>query len=116
MGFIQGEGRTQGILFPVVLDDLVPGGHMCRVIDAFVGRLEISQLGFERDDPVLHFYQTSMATFVLEMSGPAPIEDRTGLRENTNLTSRVWEPTVFSPPIGTWLRLALSSSRRRFPR
>jgi uncharacterized protein (TIGR03435 family) len=80
MGFIQGEGRTQGILFPVVLDDLVPGGHMCRVIDAFVGRLEISQLGFERDDPVLHFYQTSMAAFVLEMSGPAPIEDRTGLR------------------------------------
>jgi len=33
-----------------------------------------------RDDPVLHFYQTSMAAFVLEMSGPAPIEDRTGLR------------------------------------
>jgi phosphatidylglycerophosphatase A len=25
MGFIQGEGRTQGTLFPVVLDDLVAG-------------------------------------------------------------------------------------------
>ena len=35
MGFIQGEGRTQGTLFPVVLDDLVPGDHVCRVIDAF---------------------------------------------------------------------------------
>ena len=34
-----------------------------------------------RDNPVLHFYQTSMAAFVLEMSGPtAPIEDRTGLQ------------------------------------
>ena len=37
MGFIQGEGRTQGTLFPVVLDDLVPGEHVCRVIDALVG-------------------------------------------------------------------------------
>ena len=34
-----------------------------------------------RDNPVLHFYQTSMAAFVLETSGPgAPIEDRTGLQ------------------------------------
>lgn len=32
------------------------------------------------DDPVLHFYQTSMASLVLLMSEPgAPIEDRTGL-------------------------------------
>jgi len=36
MAFIQGEGRTQGTLFPVVLDDLVPADHVCRVIDAFV--------------------------------------------------------------------------------
>ena len=51
MGFIQGEGRTQGTLFPVVLDDLVPCDHLCRVIDAFVSRLEMSQLGFERSEP-----------------------------------------------------------------
>jgi len=51
MGFIRGEGRTQGTLFPVVLDDLVPSHHVCRVIDAFVGQLEIGQLGFERADP-----------------------------------------------------------------
>ena len=51
MAFIQGEGRTQGTLFPVVLDDLVPADHVCRVIDAFVGRLEMSQLGFERAQP-----------------------------------------------------------------
>jgi hypothetical protein len=45
MGFIEGEGRTQGTLFPLTLDDLVPepdsadgtgvplsfnhGGHFC---------------------------------------------------------------------------------------
>ena len=35
MAYIQDEGRNQGTLFPVVLDDLVPGDHMCRVVDAF---------------------------------------------------------------------------------
>ena len=45
MGYIQGEGRGQGSLFPVVLDDLVSVDHMCRVIDAFVARLALSELG-----------------------------------------------------------------------
>src|SRR5665213_682412 len=48
MGYIEGEGRNQGTLFPVVLDDFVPADHVCRVIDAFVERLVISELGFER--------------------------------------------------------------------
>jgi transposase len=48
MGFIQGEGRRQGTLFPVALDDLIPEDHVCRVIDAFVGRLEMEPLGFLR--------------------------------------------------------------------
>ena len=34
---------------------------------------------YSPDDPVLHFFQTSMAAFVLFVSGAAPIEDRTGL-------------------------------------
>src|ERR1700744_2585679 len=48
MGYIQGEGRNQGTLFPVVLDAFVPADHACRVIDAFVGKLVMSELGFER--------------------------------------------------------------------
>src|ERR1700684_1479131 len=48
MGYIQGEGRSQGTLFPVVLDDLVPADHVCRVIDAFVEGLAMCELGFER--------------------------------------------------------------------
>jgi transposase len=48
MAYIQGDGRNQGSLFPVVLDDFVPADHVCRVIDAFVERLVISELGFER--------------------------------------------------------------------
>lgn len=48
MAFIQGEGRGQGTLFPVVLDDLIPEDHVCRVLDEFVGRLNMEQLGFVR--------------------------------------------------------------------
>jgi transposase len=48
MGYIEGDGRNQGTLFPVVLDDFVPIDHMCRVIDAFVDTLAMSELGFER--------------------------------------------------------------------
>lgn len=48
MGYIQGDGRSQGTLFPVVLDDLVPADHVCRVIDAFVDGLRMAELGFER--------------------------------------------------------------------
>jgi hypothetical protein len=48
MSYIQGEGRSQGTLFPAVLDNLVPTDHMCRVVDAFVEQLNMEQLGFER--------------------------------------------------------------------
>lgn len=51
MGFIQGEGRRQGTLFPITLDDLIPEDHVCRVIDGFVGRLDMSRLGFVRAEP-----------------------------------------------------------------
>jgi transposase len=47
MSFVQGEGRTQGTLFPVTLKELIPDDHVCRVIDAFVGRLDMTALGYE---------------------------------------------------------------------
>jgi len=48
MGYIQGEARGQETLFPLALDDLIPADHFCRVIDAFVARLDLKALGFER--------------------------------------------------------------------
>jgi transposase len=44
MGYIR-DGRSQGTLFPVVLDDLVPADHVCRVIDAFVDKLAMKEFG-----------------------------------------------------------------------
>lgn len=48
MGFIEGEQRGQGALFPATLDELIPSDHVCRVIEAFVERLEMEKLGFVR--------------------------------------------------------------------
>jgi transposase len=48
MAYIQGVGRTQGTLFPVTLEELIPEDHVCRVIDAFVGGVDMDQLGFLR--------------------------------------------------------------------
>lgn len=48
MGYIQGKGRNQRTLFPVVLDDFVPSDHISRVIDASDKMLVMSKLGFDR--------------------------------------------------------------------
>jgi transposase len=48
MAYIQGVGRTQGTLFPVTLEELISADHVCRVIDAFVGRLDMDRLEFVR--------------------------------------------------------------------
>jgi transposase len=48
MGYIRGESRGQQTLFPVALEDAIPADHMCRVIDAFVERLDFRALGFQR--------------------------------------------------------------------
>lgn len=55
-------------------DDVIPDKAVGIALDGRVVPI------FSHDDPVLHFYQTSMASLVLLISGPgAPIEDRTGL-------------------------------------
>ena len=51
MGFVRGDSRDQGALFPVSLDELVPQDHVCRVIDAFVGSLDFVQSGFSKAQP-----------------------------------------------------------------
>ncbi|MCX2865855.1 transposase, partial [Paucibacter sp. PLA-PC-4] len=48
MGYVQGQSRDQGSLFPVSLDELIGPEHVCRVIAAFVARLDLAALGFAR--------------------------------------------------------------------
>jgi len=48
MSYIRGEARGQQTLFPVVLEDAIPADHMCRVIEAFVDRLDFQRLRFVR--------------------------------------------------------------------
>ncbi len=51
MAYIEGEQRSQHTLFPATLDELIPQDHVCRVIEAFVCRLDMAKLGFVRSEP-----------------------------------------------------------------
>lgn len=50
MGYIRGSERGQHILFPSTLDEYVEEGNPVRVIAAFVGALDIAELGFVRGE------------------------------------------------------------------
>jgi hypothetical protein len=56
---VRGDSRDQGTLFPVSLDELVPGGdHVCRVVDTFVESLNLvrravrKKFGCDADKPL----------------------------------------------------------------
>jgi transposase len=51
LAYIQGEAGGQHTLFPSTLDDLIAADHVCRVIEAFVGKLDMERLGFVRAEP-----------------------------------------------------------------
>jgi len=46
MHHVSGQDRDQSTLFPLSLEELVPADHPCRVIEAFVGMLDLAKLGF----------------------------------------------------------------------
>jgi len=49
--FIEGENRFQSTLFPESLEDYIAEDNSIRVIDAFVNKLKLKQLGFARAEP-----------------------------------------------------------------
>src|SRR5919106_6965358 len=51
MGHIAGASRDQRLLFPDVLDDYIAEDNPVRVIEAFVDRLDLDTLGFQRVQP-----------------------------------------------------------------
>lgn len=51
MAFRVGEDRQQVMLFPPRLDEAVAADSLVRVIDMWVGSLDLQQLGFQRTEP-----------------------------------------------------------------
>ena len=49
--FIEGDERSQSVLFPERLDDWIPEDNPVRVVDVFVDELDLGALGFERSEP-----------------------------------------------------------------
>jgi transposase len=49
--FIEGEERLQATLLPDCLEDYVSDENPVRVIEAFIGELDLKALGFERVVP-----------------------------------------------------------------
>src|SRR5438445_10875288 len=49
--FVEGEERSQDVLFPERLEDYIAEDNPVRVVDAFVDELDLRALGFEGADP-----------------------------------------------------------------
>jgi len=49
--YVEGEDRTQSVLFPERLDDWIDEDGTVRVIDVFVDELDLRKLGFDRAEP-----------------------------------------------------------------
>ena len=49
--YIDGQERTQSVLFPERLDDWIDEDNPVRAVDVFVDELDLVQLGFERAQP-----------------------------------------------------------------
>src|SRR6185436_12918089 len=49
--FVEGENRSQSILFPERLDDYIDEENPVRVIDVFVDELDLAELGFDGAQP-----------------------------------------------------------------
>ena len=49
--FIEGENREQSTLFPERIDDYISDENPIKLVDAFVDRLNLLELGFESAQP-----------------------------------------------------------------
>ena len=49
--FMEGENRFQSTLFPESLEDQIAEDNAIRVVDAFINKLDLKQLGFDWAEP-----------------------------------------------------------------
>ena len=92
MSFIEGTDRGQINLLPVCVDDHVAPEALVRVIDAFVGNLDRTKLGFSR-------------TVAAATGHP-------GFHPSDMLRLYIWATLTRFGPHGTWSELAFGISKR----
>src|SRR5262245_27377560 len=51
MDYIRGVSRQQVTLFPAAIEDYITADNAVRFIDAFVSKLDLDELGFQRAEP-----------------------------------------------------------------
>lgn len=51
MGFLEGTDRREVSLLPPSIEDYVAANSLVRVVDAFIGSLDLADLGFARTVP-----------------------------------------------------------------
>jgi len=51
MDFIRGASQNQVMLFPESVEDYITEDNPVRFIDAFIGSLDLAELGFTRASP-----------------------------------------------------------------
>ena len=49
--YIEGQDRLQAVLLPECLDDFIAEDNPVRIVDAFVGELDLMDLGFAGATP-----------------------------------------------------------------
>src|ERR1700739_2772712 len=84
--YVEGEDRSQAILFPERLDDYIAEDNPVRVIDVFVAELDLAELGFEGMEPEAagrpaYTPATLLKIYVyvyLRLSQPYPVEPTAG--------------------------------------
>jgi hypothetical protein len=76
MSYIRGEAREQTTMFPVTLEELIPADHVCRVIEAFVGRLAMAESTSTRTPKSAHPWMRSVSNAASRVSESPSRRDR----------------------------------------
>jgi hypothetical protein len=102
MCYIQGEGRHQGTLFPVLLDDLVQGNHISQVIHAFVNGLKWRYLDSSEQRPQTQagpvMIRATYEVVSVRLSEPDPFVATLGSRVPSKCRAYVASWTLVSRP------------------
>ena len=116
MAYIQSQARDQTSLFPVSLEDLIPEDHLVRVIDAFVAKLDLIRLGFDKGYPkaqaapltIRQISSSSICTAISSVSAHPVVS-----KPNASATSKSCGYSTASNPISRPLPTFVRTTNKR---